>query len=56
MEVREHTCLTCEHQWVSPVVFSQYTQNLSGERTEFCPKCNGRTVWSGPAKTVETGD
>ena len=44
---RERECLDCHHKWTSPVVFSEFTQNLSGEATKCCPACNSRTIAAG---------
>ena len=43
---RERECMTCGHKWVSPVVLSEHTENLSGEATAFCGACHSRTVVS----------
>ena len=36
----------CHYGWLAKVEFSSDTQNLSGERTHFCPKCNKKPQWS----------
>ena len=48
-EKRDHECLECKHKWTSKVVFSAVTSNLSGEKTEWCPKCGTKNAMSGPA-------
>lgn len=45
---RTHTCLSCNHQWTSPVVMSASSPAISGERTEQCPQCSHRGVASSP--------
>ncbi len=45
---RTHTCLECKHQWSSPVVLSEHSPAISGERTEQCPSCNSRGISSSP--------
>ena len=45
---RTHTCLNCKHQWSSPVVLSEHSPAISGERTEQCPSCNSRGISSSP--------
>ena len=49
---REHFCLPCKYHFTKEVEFSEFTQNLSGEKTTFCPKCNKRVTMSSPAKEV----
>jgi len=43
---RAHTCGKCGRTWAAAVVFSEHTQNLSGEKTPYCPACGGRAAFS----------
>jgi len=45
---RTHTCNRCCTSWDSQVVYSDTSQNLSGEATEYCPFCNKRADYSTP--------
>lgn len=52
---RTHECWKCgtekkPYTWDAPVIFSDTTQRLSGERTEFCPKCHKRYDAASPWK------
>ena len=38
---RAHKC-ECGHKWSAPVELSNATPNLSGEKTQWCPKCGSR--------------
>lgn len=46
---RKHSCWQCNHDWMAPVILSIETQNISGEQTNWCPKCNAKascsTAW-----------
>ncbi len=46
---RNCECLDCGHKWMAKVILSDVTTNLSGEKTEECPKCWSRNVMRGPA-------
>jgi len=43
---RQRKCLTCNHEFVAPVVLSRHTLNLSGEQSVQCPKCDSRSIFS----------
>ena len=43
---RQRRCLSCDLEFVAPVVLSKYTTNLSGERSVQCPKCDSRAIFS----------
>jgi len=47
---RDRTCNICGEKWRSPVRFAKVGEvvNISGERTEFCPKCGKSDVRSEP--------
>jgi DNA-directed RNA polymerase subunit M/transcription elongation factor TFIIS len=47
---RHRECFRCGHKWVSEVRLSRNTANLSGEVTEWCPKCQSHDVMSLPAE------
>ena len=51
--VCKHTC-NCGNTWESPIVLSDDTQNLSGEKTEFCPKCGKRAFMSSAPYNPDT--
>lgn len=36
---RKHECFNCGTVWEHEVIMSKDTQNLSGERTVWCPGC-----------------
>jgi DNA-directed RNA polymerase subunit RPC12/RpoP len=46
---RYHECMRCGHSWEAPIVLSNSTQNLSGERTAWCPRCGSGSVASSAA-------
>ena len=48
MKTRECECLRCNHKWTAEVVLSKFTANLSGERTNWCPKCGTKETLSEP--------
>jgi hypothetical protein len=47
MASREHTC-NCGFTWVAEVQLSAHTPDLSGEATQYCPRCHERAVMSSP--------
>ena len=49
MKMRHRQCLKCKNEWDSPVELSQFTANLSGELTQYCPDCNSGEIVSFPA-------
>jgi rRNA maturation protein Nop10 len=53
---RKRECMMCGHEWVAPVVLSDYTTNLSGEARVWCPECSSISVVSHPAEKVEHND
>lgn len=55
MQVRSHTC-GCGCQWKALVSMSDHTQNLSGEKTPYCPDCGKRAATSGPAYEATDAD
>ena len=46
------TCFECGHKWKTQVVLSDNAISLSGEKKEWCPKCNSGNVWGEPAKEL----
>lgn len=50
---RTHSCGECKHAWVSPVEQSAHTANLSGEKSEECPKCGSRNIHSSRVQDAE---
>jgi hypothetical protein len=36
---RRFSCYSCPHHWTADATLSEITNNLSGEKSEFCPKC-----------------
>jgi len=46
---RQHTC-GCGHTWAAEVKTCTPTANLSGEATQWCPKCNARPTMSEPIR------
>lgn len=52
-EHRKRECRDCKHKWFSPREMANATPNISGEKTEQCPKCNSRAVNSGPVITSD---
>ncbi len=46
--IRQRTCLDCGTIWHQIVELSEYTANLSGEKSVRCPSCESRSVMSGP--------
>lgn len=37
---RTYQCWDCKVSWEAVMVLSSNTQNVSGERSEYCPKCS----------------
>lgn len=54
-QVRTHHC-GCGYQWTATVKTSKTTQNLSGEATPFCPKCQQRATASDPERDLQLAD
>ena len=50
---RNCTCLRCGYKWIAKVAFSKWTQNLSMEKTNWCPKCDTKEVMSEPCMEEE---
>ena len=50
--VREYECLECHENWVSDVRVALVGEvtNISGEKTEWCPKCGSSNVMGSPYK------
>lgn len=48
---RKCECLRCGHLWPQVVAMSEYTQNISGEATTFCPSCGTKEVMAGPIES-----
>lgn len=48
-DYRLHSCLGCKHSEVKEKTFSTSTNNLSGEKTEYCPCCGKRFSSASPA-------
>lgn len=36
---RKHHCWNCSNEWIAMVVLSKKTNNISGEQTNWCTKC-----------------
>lgn len=52
MEVRtrDWEC-ACGHKWTAAIQLSELiNQNIKGEKTELCPKCNKRPLYGSQAK------
>ena len=49
MKVRDWEC-GCGHAWTAPVVLAKHTPNLSGEATQWCPRCHQRPVMGSPVR------
>lgn len=45
---RKRTCLDCNHKWSAACKLTPHTANLSGEQSQWCPKCGTKNVMSGP--------
>lgn len=52
MKVRDWEC-GCGHAWTAPVVLAEHTPNLSGEATQWCPRCGQRPVMGSPVREVQ---
>lgn len=50
-KVRQWEC-RCGHKWEAPVEMGADNQNISGEKTVFCPKCGKRAAFGSAVKTV----
>ena len=46
--VREAECSRCKHVWYAIVEYGEYTTNLSGEKTVYCPICGKRATYLSP--------
>lgn len=47
---RDWEC-ACGHKWTALIEFSdQINQNIKGEKTVLCPKCNKRPLYGSQAK------
>jgi DNA-directed RNA polymerase subunit RPC12/RpoP len=46
---RRWICFQCRNEFEAPVERESETQNISGEKTVWCPKCNHRADAGGPA-------
>ncbi len=47
---RDWEC-ACGHKWTAPIVMSdKINQNIKGEKTELCPKCNKKPLYGSQAK------
>lgn len=51
--VRDWVC-GCGHEWTAPVKLSGLTPQLSGEATQWCPKCHARPLMGSPWREIET--
>jgi len=50
IRTRDWEC-ACGHKWTAPIEFSdQINQNIKGEKTVLCPKCNKRPLYGSQAK------
>lgn len=47
--VRDHEC-DCGNLFSKVVEYSEYTPNISGEKTVFCPRCGKKPWFSSPHK------
>lgn len=53
ISVRDCQCLRCGKFFVREVKHVDHTQNLSGEVSNYCPKCGSKEVLSSPIKRVK---
>lgn len=53
---REHHCWECKHSWLAEVKYNDSTNNLSGERSEYCPKCNIKSSCASPWLNADGSD
>lgn len=51
MKIRMHEC-KCGHSFTAEVEYAEWTTNLSGEKTQWCPKCGKRPWFSSPIYTL----
>lgn len=47
---RPRECLDCKWKYYTQYGRAEYTPNISGEKTEWCPMCGSRNVVSGPVE------
>ena len=40
---RKHSCWNCHCEWIAAVQLSNESGNLSGEKNQYCPKCNTKS-------------
>lgn len=55
---RTFSCYECRKGWNAVIELSKLTTNLSGEKTEYCPKCGKKADYASPwrSKTVAYKD
>ena len=56
MKYRTHECWSCDLDIGLPVRMSKNTNNLSGEATEYCPKCGKPFDSASPWFEVDRGE
>ena len=50
IRTRDWEC-ECGHKWTAPIELSDnINQNIKGEKTELCPKCNKKPLYGSHAK------
>jgi hypothetical protein len=50
IRTRDWEC-ACGHKWTAPIILSDLAnQNIRGDKTELCPKCNKRPLYGSQAK------
>lgn len=50
LRTRDWEC-GCGHKWTAPIELSDLPhQNIKGEKTELCPKCNKKPLYGSQAK------
>jgi Zn finger protein HypA/HybF involved in hydrogenase expression len=55
--MRDRLCKDCGHTWTASVAVGWHEDAKEREWDHYCPLCEGRHVWSGPAyKKPDTGD
>jgi formate dehydrogenase maturation protein FdhE len=52
---RRYSCWKCQYSWIAPIEYSNITQNISGEKTSYCPKCGKRADVSYAIKETPNG-